>query len=85
MVLKLINPENGKIQNVLGVPRVRANGQGGLLDIAADPDFENNRTVFITFSDASIPNVTGTAVASATFTETPRPRLNNVITIYSMQ
>jgi glucose/arabinose dehydrogenase len=83
--LKLVNSENGKIQNVLGVPRVRANGQGGLLDITADPDFENNRTVFITFSDASIPNVTGTAVASATFTETQRPRLNNVKTIYSMQ
>ena len=83
--LKLIDPVNGKVQNVLGVPRVRANGQGGLLDIAADPDFESNRTVFITFSDASTPNVTGTAVASATFTETPRPRLNNVKTIYSMQ
>lgn len=83
--LKLIDPDTGKIQNVLGVPRVRANGQGGLLDIAADPDFENNRAVFITFSDASTPNVTGTAVASATFVETPRPRLNNVKTIYSMQ
>lgn len=83
--LKYINPKNGKIQNVLGAPRVRANGQGGLLDIAADPDFKNNQTVFITFSDASTPNDTGTAVASASFIETPRPRLNNVKTIYSMQ
>ena len=83
--LKLINPENRKVQKVLGAPRVRANGQGGLLDIAADPDFENNKTVFLTFSDASTRGVTGTAVASAIFTESPRPRLSNIKTIYSMQ
>lgn len=83
--LKLINPENAKIQEVQGVPRVRDIGQGGLLDIAADPDFKNNKTVFFTFSDASIPDVTGTAIASAIFDETPRPRLSKVKTIYSMQ
>lgn len=84
-VLKFINPENRKVQKVLGAPRVRANGQGGLLDIAADPDFENNKTVFITFSDASKRDVTGTAIASAIFTESPRPRLSNVKIIYSMK
>ncbi len=83
--LKLIDPKNGKVQKVLGAPRVRANGQGGLLDIAADPDFENNKILFMTFSDASKRGVTGTAVASAIFTESPRPRLSKVKTIYSME
>jgi len=83
--LKLVNPKNGKIQKVSGVPRVRASGQGGLLDIAADPDFINNKTVFITYSDAAKPNATGTAVASAVFNDTSRPSLSNVKTIYAMK
>lgn len=83
--LKLVNPKNGNIQKVSGVPRVRASGQGGLLDIAADPDFINNKTVFITYSDAAKPNATGTAVASAVFNDTSRPSLSNVKTIYTMK
>lgn len=83
--LKLVNPKNQKIQKILGAPRVRASGQGGLLDIAIDPDFEKNKTVFLTFSDASKRGVTGTAIASAIFDETPRPRLSKVKTIFSMK
>jgi aldose sugar dehydrogenase len=33
-----------------GVPNVRAQGQGGLLDVALHPDFASNRFVYLSFS-----------------------------------
>jgi glucose/arabinose dehydrogenase len=34
-----------------GVPEVDARGQGGLLDVAIDPDFERNRLVYMSFAE----------------------------------
>lgn len=34
-----------------GVPKVDPDGQGGLLDVAADPDYAHNRRIFWTFSE----------------------------------
>ena len=43
---------NGKtISKVEGFPKVDSRGQGGLLDVAIDPDFNNNRMIFFSFSE----------------------------------
>ena len=34
-----------------GVPKVVSMGQGGLLDVALDPDFSSNRLVYLTYSE----------------------------------
>lgn len=34
-----------------GLPAVAANGQCGLLDVVADPDFANNQRIFFTFAE----------------------------------
>ena len=45
--------EAGEVSAPLaGVPAVDARGQGGLLDVALDPDFSSNRLVYVTFSEA---------------------------------
>jgi glucose/arabinose dehydrogenase len=36
---------------VTGVPAVYARGQGGLLDVALDPDFANNQLVYLTYAE----------------------------------
>ncbi len=43
---------NGRLepQPIAGVPRVRAQGQGGLLDVAVHPDFARNRLVYLSYS-----------------------------------
>jgi glucose/arabinose dehydrogenase len=47
-----------------GVPAVDASGQGGLLDVALDPQFATNRLVYLTFSERdSGSGANGTAVA----------------------
>ena len=37
---------------VAGIPPVDADGQGGLLGLAVDPDFTSNRLVYMSFSEA---------------------------------
>jgi aldose sugar dehydrogenase len=49
---------------VQGAPSASAGGQGGMLDIVAHPDFEDNRLVYISYSKA-VPGGRTTAVARA--------------------
>jgi aldose sugar dehydrogenase len=46
----------------VGLPAVIAGGQGGLLDVAIDPEFARNHWVYWTYSEAG-PGGAGTAVA----------------------
>ncbi|MBI2202550.1 MAG: PQQ-dependent sugar dehydrogenase [Candidatus Rokubacteria bacterium] len=48
---------------VAGVPRVLAEGQGGLLDVALDPRFADNRFVYLSYSEPGPRGSAGTAVA----------------------
>ena len=50
---------------VQGLPAVAAKGQGGLLDVALDPDFAANRTIFFSFSEPRPEGGNGTSVARA--------------------
>jgi aldose sugar dehydrogenase len=55
--------QDGKISEPLaGVPRVQASGQGGLLDVAIDPKFSENRLVYLSYADPGDGGA-GTAVA----------------------
>lgn len=62
-VLKVVS-EDGAHSFVEGGPDVFAQGQGGLLDIVLSPDFEVDRTVFMSFSQGS-PEGAGTSVYRA--------------------
>ena len=37
-------------QQIKGAPEVLAKGQGGLLDVEVHPDFENNQTIYLSYS-----------------------------------
>lgn len=47
---------------VTGTPAVYAQGQGGLLDVAVDPNFVQNQLVYLTYAEAGSGGVAGTAV-----------------------
>ena len=60
-----------------GVPAVDASGQGGLLDVALDPQFATNRLVYLTFSERdSAAGTNGTAVARGTLNATDTALVN---------
>lgn len=42
-------------KKITGFPEVENAGQGGLLDVALDPDFEKNKMIYWTFSEAYEP------------------------------
>lgn len=77
---ELLFVSEGKAKRVAGVPKVAANGQGGLLDITVSRDFAQTREVFLTFSKPQSGGA-GTAVAVARLSENGN-RLDNVRVIF---
>ena len=73
----------GKVSAPLaGAPAVAANGQGGMLDVALDPAFAQNRTIYLSFAEPGAGGTAGTAVASARLTDTA---LTDVRVIYRQE
>ena len=57
--------ENGKLSTpIKGLPSVKAERQGGLLDVVLDPDFNKNKIIFFSYSAGNMFGI-GTEVASA--------------------
>jgi glucose/arabinose dehydrogenase len=40
-----------KISKMEGFPKVDSKGQGGMLDVALDPDFKTNNIIYFSFSE----------------------------------
>lgn len=49
--LRILATDNTLSEPLAGVPEVFAQRQGGLLDVALDPDFKNNRQVYLSFAE----------------------------------
>jgi glucose/arabinose dehydrogenase len=62
--LRLVTVE-GAVASVSGTPEVAFDGQGGLLDVALDPDFNTNSAVYLSFAERGEGGA-GLAVAQAT-------------------
>nr|WP_244639981.1 PQQ-dependent sugar dehydrogenase [Devosia pacifica] len=63
--MHIITPEGEVGPEISGVPEVMSQGQGGLLDIALAPDFEESNQIFFSFAEPR-GDGNGTSVASAT-------------------
>jgi glucose/arabinose dehydrogenase len=72
--LRLISPD-GFVASVFGAPQVAFDGQGGLLDVALDPDFGTNQAVYLSFAERG-EGGTGLAVAQATLSSDRQALLN---------
>lgn len=64
-----------------GLPKVDARDQGGLLDVAVDPDFARNQTIFFSYAEPR-QGGNGTALARARLVDGPQPRLEDVQVIF---
>ena len=49
--LRILEADSTLSEPVEGLPELLAYGQGGLLDVALDPDFAENQFVYLSFSD----------------------------------
>ena len=62
--MRIVGPDGTLGAPLAGLPRIEADGQGGLLDVVLDPDFATNSTIWFTFSEPG-EGGNGTAVAHA--------------------
>lgn len=81
--LRHISAEGEVSEGIAGVPRVDAQGQGGLLDVTIDPDFAANRLVYLSYAEAGRGG-NGTAVARGTLSP-DGARLEDVELIFRQQ
>ncbi|WP_245615566.1 PQQ-dependent sugar dehydrogenase [Afifella pfennigii] len=66
-----VTPEGAVSEPLSGLPEVDNRRQGGLLDVALDPDFADNRLIYWSYAEPGEDGTTSTAVA--------RGRLNDAV------
>ncbi|MDU8912110.1 PQQ-dependent sugar dehydrogenase [Aestuariicoccus sp. MJ-SS9] len=80
---RLLSVRDGARREVSGLPRIRAEGQGGLLDILVPSDFAETRQIFLTYSKRQGFRGSGTAVYRAELSA-DGTRLENGRTIFEI-
>ena len=70
--LRRIAADGKKSEPIAGVPKVDARDQGGLLGIAIHPQFEQNRLIYMSFSEHGDNGTNSTAVVRAKLSEDMR-------------
>ena len=63
--LLLIGADGAPSEPISGAPEVDARGQGGLLDVALDPAFDENRLIYLSFAEPGPDGTNSTAVFKA--------------------
>ena len=80
--LRIVTADGARSDPVAGPPMVDGRGQGGLLDVALDPAFAENRMIYLSFSEPREGGANNTAVARGRLVDGAAPRLEDVEVIY---
>ncbi len=84
--LRIVARDGTLSEPIANVPSVFGSGQGGLLDIALDPQFASNGTIYMTFAEPRGAGTAGTSVARAKLTTAGAGgRLDDVAVIFRQQ
>ncbi|MFG1359474.1 PQQ-dependent sugar dehydrogenase [Xanthobacter pseudotagetidis] len=81
--LRIVDHEGRLSRPVDGMPKVFAVSQGGLLDVAIDPDFSSNRLVYLSYAEPR-PGGAATAVARGRL-DAVAPRLDGLQVIFRQE
>ncbi|MCC9006486.1 PQQ-dependent sugar dehydrogenase [Pseudomonas putida] len=82
--LRVVNAEGKVGPPISSVPKVWAEGQGGLLDVVLSPEFDKDRTVYLSYAEEGSDGKAGTAVGRGQLSE-DRARLDNFSVIFRQQ
>ena len=80
--LRIVDRDGRLSEPVANVPKVVVRGQGGLLDVAVDPQFAENQAVYLSYAEPGDGRTAGTAVARAQLRD---GRLEDVRILYRQQ
>ena len=82
--LRVVTPDGKVSTPVARLPEVDARGQGGLLDVAIDPEFSSNQTIYWSYAEPRADG-NGTAMARGRLiTDDGDPRVEDVQVIFRM-
>ena len=79
--LRIIGADGAKGEPISGLPAVDARGQGGLLDVALDPDYAKNGLIYWTYAEPRAGG-NGTTAARGKLVLGAAPKLENVQVIW---
>lgn len=79
-----VSAEGEISEPIAGTPEVDFRGQGGLLDIALDPDFASNRMIYLSFAEPGEDDTNSTAVARGVLNE-DMTEISELEVIFSQQ
>ena len=82
--LRIVDAKGQLSKPVSGLPDVDDGGQGGLLDVALDPDYSSNGLIYWSYSEPR-KGGNGTAVARGRLVTQGQPRVENVQVIFRQQ
>lgn len=80
--LKIMDTANNISTPIQGTPEVLAKGQGGLMDVALDPDFSQNKYVYLSFAEPGPDSTASTALGRGKLQD---DRLVNFEVIFKME
>jgi glucose/arabinose dehydrogenase len=85
--LWLVDVGTGRKQEVAGVPQVHVEGQGGLAEVVAHPDFAANQRVYLSFPEAGPNGTSGASVGYGRLIlgQGQQPRLDGFKTIWRQE
>jgi aldose sugar dehydrogenase len=82
--LRVVSTDGTLSEPVAGLPPVDARGQGGLLDVAIDPNFASTGLIYWTYAEPG-DGVNNTAAARGKLVDGAAPRVEDVKVIYSQR
>lgn len=82
--IRHVTPDGAVSDPLAGAPETREWGQGGMLDIAVAPDFDETGEVYVAYA-AFDGRQTGTGIWRGRFVDAPTPRFEQGRTIFRMQ
>jgi glucose/arabinose dehydrogenase len=81
--LRVVSADGKQLSEpVAGLPAVDPRGQGGLLDVALDPQFAQNQTIYWSYAEPREGGANNTAVARGRFVDGAAPKVENVQVIF---
>ncbi|CAO3434659.1 PQQ-dependent sugar dehydrogenase [Azospirillum endophyticum] len=67
--LRILARDGSLSSPLAGTPKIFNQGQGGLMDVAVDPDFARNRTIYLAYAEPGEDGTAGTALGRGTLTD----------------
>ena len=82
--LRLVGADRSVSAPINGTPAVDARDQGGLLDVAVDPAYRDNHTIWFSYAEAE-GDRNGTALARATLVLDDAPHLTDLTVVWRQE